>query len=75
MISLIVIHVCFLLQVFSFILFWNSMRKVVCLCVQVCWCVYMIRFSENILIAVNRLVCCLLIVNGRTDSNLGLFSF
>ena len=31
MISLIVIHVCFLLQVFSFILFWYSMCKV-CVC-------------------------------------------
>ena len=69
MISLIVIRVCFLFQVFSFILFWNSMCKVMCVCLWVCMCVYMIRFKQTILIAVNSPVCYIWIVNGRTDSN------
>ena len=32
------------------------------------------RLDSKKIIAVNRLVCCILIVNGRTDSNIGLFS-
>ncbi len=41
MIPLIVILV-FCLKVLSFILFWNSMSKVVCMCETVCLCVHMI---------------------------------
>ena len=41
MVGLILILV-FCFRVFSFVLFWNSMCKVVCMCERVCVCVYMI---------------------------------
>ena len=61
MISLIVRHVCFMFQVFCFILFQHSM----CVYVSECLCVS---------VAVNSHACYIWIVNNITDCNSCLFS-